>query len=186
MTIVRIVEAAAGRPVARLRLRPLCDYGAREPETQSGSHHLSFICASARYRLTTDCSLSAIADQSPIVIDQPIALLLGPDETVEEAPLLLARSLLDATRSYWQDWVRGLSIPAEWQDAVIRAAITLKLCTYEDTGAMVAALTACLLACAVYSADTMACSSSAPEKPSLRAASAFMSCSEIVTARFLQ
>ena len=141
MMIVRIVEAAAGRPVARLRLRPLCDYGARAPETHSGSHHLSFICASARYRLTTDCSLRAIADQSPIVVDQPIALLIGPDETVEEAPLLLARSLLDATRGYWQEWVRGLSIPAEWQDAVIRAAITLKLCTYEDTGAMVAALT---------------------------------------------
>ena len=85
--------------------------------------------------------MSAIADQSPIVVDQPIALLLGPDETVEEAPLLLARSLLDATLGYWQEWVRGLSIPVDWQDAVIRAAITLKLCTYEDTGAMVAALT---------------------------------------------
>jgi GH15 family glucan-1,4-alpha-glucosidase len=141
MMIVRILEAAAGRPVARLRLRPRCDYGAHEPETHGGSHHLSFICPAARYRLTTDCSLSAIAEQSPIVVDQPKALLLGPDETVEEAPLLLARSLLDATRGYWQDWVRGLSIPAEWQDAVIRAAITLKLCTYEDTGAMVAALT---------------------------------------------
>ena len=141
MMIVRIIEAAAGRPVARLRLRPLCDYGAREPETHSGSHHLSFVSESVRYRLTTDCSLRAIAEQAPIVIDQPIALLLGPDETVEEAPLHLARSLLDATHSYWQDWVRGLSIPAEWQDAVIRAAITLKLCTYEDTGAMVAALT---------------------------------------------
>jgi GH15 family glucan-1,4-alpha-glucosidase len=80
-------------------------------------------------------------DQTPIVIDQPIALLLGPDETVEEAPLLHARALLDATHVYWQDWVRGLSIPADWQDAVIRAAITLKLCTYEDTGAVVAALT---------------------------------------------
>ena len=49
--------------------------------------------------------------------------------------------MLDATLDYWQQWVRGLSIPAEWQDAVIRAAITLKLCTYEDTGAVVAALT---------------------------------------------
>ena len=97
MMIVRILEPAAGRPVARLRLRPRCDYGAGEPEAHSGSHHLSLRTARvSRYRLTTDCSLRAIAEQSPIVVDQPMALLLGPDETVEEAPLLLARSLLDA------------------------------------------------------------------------------------------
>jgi GH15 family glucan-1,4-alpha-glucosidase len=32
-------------------------------------------------------------------------------------------------------------VPFEWQDAVIRAAITLKLCSFEDTGALLAALT---------------------------------------------
>ena len=34
-----------------------------------------------------------------------------------------------------------LSVPFEWQEAVIRAAITLKLCSFEETGAIVAAMT---------------------------------------------
>src|SRR6185503_5830728 len=45
------------------------------------------------------------------------------------------------TRRYWMEWVRTLSVPLEWQAAVVRAAITLKLCAYEETGAIVAALT---------------------------------------------
>jgi GH15 family glucan-1,4-alpha-glucosidase len=32
-------------------------------------------------------------------------------------------------------------VPFEWQEAVIRAAITLKLCAFEDTGAIIAAMT---------------------------------------------
>jgi hypothetical protein len=42
---------------------------------------------------------------------------------------------------YWSEWVRFLGIPFEWQEAVIRAAITLKLNAYDDTGAIVAAMT---------------------------------------------
>ena len=40
--------------------------------------------------------------------------------------------------------MRRLSIPYEWQDATIRAAITLKLSNFEETGGIVAALTTSL------------------------------------------
>ncbi len=50
-------------------------------------------------------------------------------------------SLLKRT---WRDWVRALNIPFEWQEAVIRAAITLKLNAYDDTGAIIAAMTTSL------------------------------------------
>jgi len=76
-----------------------------------------------------------------MVLDGPCTFILGPDETVEESPAGLAHHFLEETRSYWQDWVRTLAIPFDWQEEVIRAAITLKLCTFEDTGAVMAALT---------------------------------------------
>ena len=49
--------------------------------------------------------------------------------------------MLEETQRYWRRWVRNLAVPFDWQDAVIRAAITLKLNTFDDTGAVIAALT---------------------------------------------
>ncbi|MGC4030007.1 MAG: glycoside hydrolase family 15 protein [Steroidobacteraceae bacterium] len=141
MMLVRIVEPVAGRPIIKLRLRPTSCWGQADSTGCGGSHHLRFAAEDLAYRVTTDCSLTALCEERPQVLDRPMAFLVGPDETVEEAPLALARNFLHATRDYWRDWVRMLAIPFDWQEAVIRAAITLKLCTFEDTGAVLAALT---------------------------------------------
>ena len=53
----------------------------------------------------------------------------------------VGRRFLEETAQYWREWVRFLGIPFEWQEAVIRAAITLKLNAFDDTGAIVAAMT---------------------------------------------
>jgi len=141
MSIVRLIEPLAGRPVVTVRLKPRSRYGAEEPQRVAGSHHIRYSAPPVQYRVTTNASLASLLDETPFVLDGPIALLLTPDETIEHAPLALARDWLDETRNYWQEWVRGLAIPFDWQEAVIRAAVTLKLCTYEDTGAVLAAIT---------------------------------------------
>jgi GH15 family glucan-1,4-alpha-glucosidase len=139
--IVRLIEPLGGRPVVRVRLRPRVNHGAAAPRVVRGSHHLSYQSDTVSFRVTTNASLSPVVDEASFVVDSPIAFILGPDETIEEPPQTLAQSLLDDTREYWQDWVHSLAIPFDWQEAVIRAAISLKLCTYEDTGAVLAALT---------------------------------------------
>src|SRR5262245_57945884 len=68
-------------------------------------------------------------------------MILGPDEPLAASIENSARDLDERTHDHWVEWVRSLSIPFEWQDAVIRAAIALKLCSFEETGAIVAALT---------------------------------------------
>jgi GH15 family glucan-1,4-alpha-glucosidase len=141
MMFVRIVEPVQGRPGVRLRFTPANDYGARAAQLTAGSHHLRVAATDAACRLTTDASLSAITEQHPFELDRPLALILGPDETIEQAPLTLARGWLEQTANYWEEWVRSLAVPVDWQAAVIRAAITLKLSTYEDSGAVLAAIT---------------------------------------------
>src|SRR5690606_8734274 len=66
---------------------------------------------------------------------------LGPDESFAAELDDAIETMLSRTIEEWREWVRGLAIPLEWQDVVIRAAITLKLCQHEETGAIVAALT---------------------------------------------
>lgn len=138
---IRIIEPIAGRPVIRLRIRPLQDYGASRPRTTIGSNHLRFEGSAMTLRLTTDAQLTPIIEERPMVLHGSIAMVFGPDETLTEAPGAFARHMLEGTQRYWLDWVRSLAVPFEWQEAVIRAAITLKLCAFEDTGAVIAAMT---------------------------------------------
>ena len=82
-----------------------------------------------------------ILDERWFRLERETTLFLGPDEPFADDLRSAARQMHDATLAGWQDWARGLATPVEWQSVVIRAAIALKLCTHEETGAIVAALT---------------------------------------------
>jgi GH15 family glucan-1,4-alpha-glucosidase len=139
--LVRQVRPLAGAPRIRVLMRPLCEYGARAPQTTSGSNHVRYLLDGTVQRLTCDVAVPLVERGLAFGLDRPAHFVFGPDETLTESPAEFCRRMLDRTVQYWRDWVRYLSIPYEWQEAVIRAAITLKLCQYEATGAIVAALT---------------------------------------------
>jgi GH15 family glucan-1,4-alpha-glucosidase len=139
--LVRRVEPEAGRPCVRIHLRPAAEYGERRIPRHLGSHHARFIDGTHALRVTTDGSISYLAEERVFVLDRPVNLVFGDDETLPMPVHELAQETLAATARYWSEWVRGLAIPFEWQEATIRAAITLQLCTYADTGAVLAAPT---------------------------------------------
>jgi GH15 family glucan-1,4-alpha-glucosidase len=139
--LVRRLEPLAGRPRISIRVRPRFAWGAEAPAPRVGSNHLRWHGAQDAVRLTTDAPVGFIAGETRFVLDRPIALVLTLDEPLAEPPARLAQSFEDETTAYWLEWCRLLHVPFEWQDAVIRAAITLKLCANDDTGGIVAALT---------------------------------------------
>jgi len=141
MMLVRRIKRLSGSPRITLRLRPACNNGAGRPEVTWGSNHIRYAAPAFTLRLTTDASLTAVLQETPFFLEDTVTLLLGADETVHEAAGEVGRRFLEETIQYWREWVRSLGIPYEWQEAVIRAAITLKLNAYDDTGAIVAAMT---------------------------------------------
>jgi len=141
LMLVRHVRPLSGDPRIRIRLRPAGDYGAVAANTTRGSNHIRYLLPQQTIRLTTNAPIAYIQDETPFVLDEPVNLLLGPDEPLSGAVSPMGRQFFERTRGHWFEWTRTLSIPYEWQNAVIRAAITLKLCAYEETGAVVAAMT---------------------------------------------
>jgi GH15 family glucan-1,4-alpha-glucosidase len=139
--LVRRVRPLVGHPRVRFVVRPRGEWGAAQPEIARGSNHLRFILPSGTLRLNTNVPLTYVLDSTWMSLHSPVSLMLGPDETLSAGIEETARDFEEQTHLYWRRWTRRLALPLEWQDAVIRAAITLKMCQFEETGAIVAAMT---------------------------------------------
>jgi GH15 family glucan-1,4-alpha-glucosidase len=142
--LFRRIEPVAGLPRIRIRARPTFNYGQPYAGRASGSNHIRFSGGAETLRLTSDAPLSYIAQETPFALVKPVTLVLGPDEPFEAAIDTTSREFLERTRQYWLDWVRSLAVPLEYQADIIRAAITLKLCSFDETGAIIAAHTTSL------------------------------------------
>jgi GH15 family glucan-1,4-alpha-glucosidase len=141
LTLIRRVKVISGTPRLRVLMRPRFDWGRQQPTLTQGSHHIRYVGTAQTLRLTSDAPLNYLLAETYFVVDRQMNFILGPDETLMGGIEETARLFEQETASYWCTWARRLAIPLEWQDAVIRAAITLKMSLFEDTGAIVAAMT---------------------------------------------
>jgi GH15 family glucan-1,4-alpha-glucosidase len=139
--LIRIVEPLSGLPRITIRMRPAHSYGEPITNRSLGSNHIRYWGGDIVIRLTTDAPLSYIDREAPFVLNRPLSMVLGADEPVPGELTILCREFCDRTRDYWMDWVRRLSISYDWQEPIIRAAITLKLSNFEETGGIIAAHT---------------------------------------------
>ena len=141
VAFVRTVRPVAGSPRMKVTLRPMHGHGAQVAATTSGTNHIRYLVGEQAMRLSTDAPIGYVLEARAYRVESDQHFFLGPDEPFQGNLRSEVRHVEAQTRKYWQLWVRGLATPLEWQDEVIRCAITLKLCQHEETGAIVAALT---------------------------------------------
>lgn len=138
--LIRIVEPISGAPRIAVTCEPRLGWSKQKPQRIQGSHHVRFDGFASQLRLTTDIPLSYLGGQ-PFTLTGRQHLVLTWGAPVEEPLAPLCERFFNATSRYWEHWVKQCDIPPMYQAEVIRSALALKLHCFEDTGAIVAAMT---------------------------------------------
>jgi GH15 family glucan-1,4-alpha-glucosidase len=144
VSLFRIVEPIKGSPSIRVRCRPVKGWSKEPAKAIRGNSHLKYELEEDHLRLISNMPMTYLCEETPFALKEPLYFGLTWGQGVEEDLPPLARRFLRETVEYWNTWVKHCSIPSLHQTETIRSALTLKLHCYEDTGAILAAMTTSL------------------------------------------
>lgn len=143
-SLFRIVKPIKGNPTIRVCCKPVDGWMKTPVKPVRGNSHLRFDLQNDHMRLVTNMSLTYLCEETPFLLTAPLYFGLTWSFGIEEDLVAVSEQFLSQTIDYWNIWVKHCSIPSLYQKETIRSALTLKLHCYEDTGAILAALTTSL------------------------------------------
>ena len=151
--IVRLLRCTEGSVECRIELKPTFDYASQRAQVFRRNPRMAMFSSGplALYaQLTEDVEWLDDAVVATARLNQgdccPVVLTFTstPDREIEPLSEKEVRSALDETRSYWEQWSESCHFDGDYREPVLRSALTLKLLTYEPSGAIVAAPTSSL------------------------------------------
>ncbi len=144
LALFRIVEPTKGVAAVKASCRPVNGWEKEMLRPIRGSSCLKYEARGDVLSLATSMSLTYLTEESQINLDEKIYFGLTWGLGIEDDLVDVAEQFLSRTIDYWTTWVKHCTIPSLFQEETIRSALTLKLHCYEDTGAILAALTTSL------------------------------------------
>ncbi|HEX4922893.1 MAG TPA: glycoside hydrolase family 15 protein [Bdellovibrionales bacterium] len=138
---MRIIRVVKGHPRVRMILDPKFDYGRVKPDIGQTGDGIIYRSEGESLILQTDMPLTYALKGQPFEINGDHYCVLSYIEPFLHPLKFTVEEYYERTISYWHTWIQHCNIPFEYQEAVIRSALALKLHIYEDTGAIIAATT---------------------------------------------
>jgi len=145
--IHRDILLVSGNPKIVFELKPCPNYASAEPSFINDGNYIKVISQKGVYSsfyMYSNLDLEKILNSEPIELRGTSYALFSYHEKLENINTDKVYIEYEKTKTYWLDWVYRTKVPDQYKDMLIRSAITLKLLTYQKTGAVVAAPTTSL------------------------------------------
>lgn len=143
-SVFRKVEVLKGNPQITISCQPVIGWEKEFAEPIRGNNFIDYKIRDEIFRITTNMSLTYLQEESVFRLQENLYFALTWGESLNEDVKKVTHEYLEATQNYWQKWVKHCAIPSQFQKETIRSALTLKMHCYEDTGAILAAITTSL------------------------------------------
>jgi GH15 family glucan-1,4-alpha-glucosidase len=150
--LIRRIEVVRGEMAFRMECSPAFNYARDEHQTQIVPGGATFHSPQLSLGLATQVPLKqqgrAIVAEFTLREAQIAVFVLRQIESDDDCGVSFSKSeereLFMQTVEYWRRWLSKSTYTGRWREMVHRSALTLKLLTYEPTGAIVAAPTTSL------------------------------------------
>ena len=150
--VIRCVRVVRGKVTLRMECVPAFNYARDEHHIELGTN--SCVLRSSNLSIAVTSAIPLVKFQSGIAADftlgegEDVTFYLREINADDNAPAVMnaqqTSELLGATRDYWHRWVAACEYTGRWREMIVRSALTLKLMTFEPTGAIIAAPTSSL------------------------------------------
>ncbi len=145
--IIRYVRLLRGTPAFSVKYDPKLEYALNPTKTHVKSDFIVSLTDTARFDtlyLYSSFSPEDIASGNTIVLESDGFFLVSYNEKIFRPTLENARLDFERTKVYWMNWSGKTPTYQKYSEQIKRSAITLKLLSYEKTGAILAAATTSL------------------------------------------
>ena len=137
--LIRLLIPVEGQPQFVVKLDPAPDFARTPAEFSMRTRAIDIRGHECDLAIYSDVPIDFILNQHPVRLDRPRFIALCADGQLNSTER--AVHLRDQTVWSWINWVKNLSVPDFWPQAVVRSALCLKLHQYAPTGAIIAAAT---------------------------------------------
>tara|TARA_B100001057_G_scaffold125716_2_gene124528 strand:+ start:8373 stop:10145 length:1773 start_codon:yes stop_codon:yes gene_type:complete len=140
----RMIRPLKGIPKIKVLYNPTLEYANGKTKTYEKEDFIVSVFEEASYEtlfLYTDIEKNKILKNIEFELTTPVYLNLSYNEKIDVPTLKKSNLEFEKTKEYWLNWCKKGPKYSLYNDEVKRSAITLKLLTFEKTGAVLAAAT---------------------------------------------
>jgi GH15 family glucan-1,4-alpha-glucosidase len=145
--VIRYLRLVSGRPKIRVDYQPRLGYARYDTHTEIDPEFIKSYTLGGPYEsayLYSDLDHRNILDGEPIELDRDHFLLLSYNQKIVRPDLDHIQLEMERTKVYWMGWCAKATSFPQWEDAIERSSLVLKMLAYQKTGAILAAVTTSL------------------------------------------